>query len=74
MKNKENSVESFIGNKTVSRSQLIKEQDKVHQSLVQIDRKKDEVIIICFIKCKFQEMLIRQSDPCFKFAKYPNSR
>ena len=74
MKIKENSVESFIGNKIDSRSQLIKEQDKEHQSLIQVDRKKDEVIITCFIKHKFQELLLRQSEPCSKFGKYPNSR
>lgn len=74
MKIKENSAESFIGNKIDSRSQLIKEQDKEHQSLIQVDRKKDEVIITCFIKHKFQELLLRQSEPCSKFGKYPNSR
>ena len=69
LKNRGNSVESFIGNKTNSRSQLIKEQDEEYRSSLQVDQKKDEVIIICFIKYKSQELLLRQSDPSYKFAK-----
>ena len=74
MKIKENSVESFNGNKIDSRSQLIKKQDKEHQSLLQVDEKKDEIIIIRFIEDKFEELLLWQEDPCFNFGNYQNSQ
>ena len=62
LKNRENSVESFIGNKVSSSNLLMKKQDKAYQSSLQADRKKYEVIIICFIRYKSQELLLRESD------------